>query len=92
MCVLSTLCGNVDKYSPFDIYIYIYLFIKYWSMAGWPGLQYLTKALEWLRLRRQEQEGQTTRSEELHSDPEDSDDEEMEGLSEVRCWVNFALE
>ena len=25
MCVLSTLCGNVDKYSPFDIYIYIYI-------------------------------------------------------------------
>ena len=24
MCVLSTLCGNVDKHSPFDIYIYIY--------------------------------------------------------------------
>ena len=23
MCVLSTLCGNVDKHSPFDIYIYI---------------------------------------------------------------------
>ena len=25
MCVLSTLCGNVDKHSPFDIYIYIYI-------------------------------------------------------------------
>ena len=24
MCVLSTLCGNVDKHSPFDIYIYHY--------------------------------------------------------------------
>ena len=24
MCVLSTLCGNVDKHSPFDIYIYIF--------------------------------------------------------------------
>ena len=23
MCVLSTLCANVDKHSPFDIYIYI---------------------------------------------------------------------
>ena len=23
MCVLSTLCGNVDKHSPFDIYIYL---------------------------------------------------------------------
>ena len=23
MCVLSTLCGNVDKHRPFDIYIYI---------------------------------------------------------------------
>ena len=30
MCVLSTLCGNVDKHSPFDIYIsiYIYLYIS----------------------------------------------------------------
>ena len=27
MCVLSTLCGNVDKHSPFDIYIYIYTHI-----------------------------------------------------------------
>ena len=26
MCVLSTLCGNVDKHSPFDIYIYIYIY------------------------------------------------------------------
>ena len=25
MCVLSTLCGNVDKHSPFDTYIYIYM-------------------------------------------------------------------
>ena len=25
MCVLSTLCGNVEKHSPFDIYIYIYM-------------------------------------------------------------------
>ena len=25
MCVLSTLCGNVDKHSPFDIYIYTYI-------------------------------------------------------------------
>ena len=25
MCVLSTLCGNVDKHSPFD-FIYIYIF------------------------------------------------------------------
>ena len=25
MCVLSTFCGNVDKHSPFDIYIYIYI-------------------------------------------------------------------
>ena len=25
MCVLSTLCGNVDKHSPFDWYIYIYI-------------------------------------------------------------------
>ena len=25
MCVLSTLCGNVDKHCPFDIYIYIYI-------------------------------------------------------------------
>ena len=24
MCVLSTLCGNVDKHGSFDIYIYIY--------------------------------------------------------------------
>ena len=23
MCVLSTLCGNVDKHSPFYIYIYV---------------------------------------------------------------------
>ena len=23
MCVLSNICGNVDKHSPFDIYIYI---------------------------------------------------------------------
>ena len=28
MCVLSTLCGNVDKHSPFDfLYIYIYIYI-----------------------------------------------------------------
>ena len=27
MCVLSTLCGNVDIHSPFDIYIYIYWFV-----------------------------------------------------------------
>ena len=28
MCVLSTLCGNVDKkHSPFDIYIYKYIYI-----------------------------------------------------------------
>ena len=26
MCVLSTLCGNVDKHSPFDIYRYIYIY------------------------------------------------------------------
>ena len=26
MCVLSTFCGNVDKHSPFDIYIYIYIY------------------------------------------------------------------
>ena len=24
MCLLSTLCGSVDKHSPFDTYIYIY--------------------------------------------------------------------
>ena len=29
MCVLSTLCGNVDKHSPFDIYIYIYIILSY---------------------------------------------------------------
>ena len=23
MCVLSTLCGNIDKHSPFDIWIYV---------------------------------------------------------------------
>ena len=29
MCVLSTLCGNVDKHSPFDfIYIYIYMRVR----------------------------------------------------------------
>ena len=28
MCVLSTLYGNVDKHSPFDIYIYIYIYDK----------------------------------------------------------------
>ena len=28
MSVLSTLCGNVDKHSPFDIYIYIYIHIS----------------------------------------------------------------
>ena len=29
MCVLSTLCGNVDKHSPFDIYIiYIYIIVE----------------------------------------------------------------
>ena len=27
MCVLSTLCGNVDKHSPLDDYIYIYIYI-----------------------------------------------------------------
>ena len=27
MCVLSTLCGNVNKHSPFDIYIYIYAYL-----------------------------------------------------------------
>ena len=27
MCVLSTLRGNVDKHSPFDIYIYTYIYI-----------------------------------------------------------------
>ena len=27
MCVLSTVCGNVDKHSPFHIYIYIYMYI-----------------------------------------------------------------
>ena len=26
MCVLSTLWGNVDKHSPFDIYVYIYTY------------------------------------------------------------------
>ena len=26
MCVLSTLCGNVDKHSPLCIYIYLYLY------------------------------------------------------------------
>ena len=25
MCVLSTLCGNVDKHGTFHIYIYIYI-------------------------------------------------------------------
>ena len=29
MCVLSTPCGNVDKHSPFDIYIYIFEAEKY---------------------------------------------------------------
>ena len=29
MCVLSTLCGNVDKHSPFDIHMYIYTYIEY---------------------------------------------------------------
>ena len=29
MCVLSTLCGKVDKHSPFDIYIYIYIMNKF---------------------------------------------------------------
>ena len=27
MCVLSTLCGNVDKHSQIDIYIYEYIYI-----------------------------------------------------------------
>ena len=31
MCVLSTLCGNVDKHSPFDIYIYIYISVFVWE-------------------------------------------------------------
>ena len=31
MCVLSTLCGNVDKHSPFDIYIYIYTYTYIWT-------------------------------------------------------------
>ena len=26
MCVLSTLCGNIDKHSAFDIYVYIYIY------------------------------------------------------------------
>ena len=28
MCVLSTLCGNVDKQIPFDIYRYIYTYTQ----------------------------------------------------------------
>ena len=32
MCVLSPLCGNVDKHSPFDIYIYFFL------KCEWPML------------------------------------------------------
>ena len=36
MCVLSTLCGNVDKHSPFDIYIYIYYVVTRFDQAEIP--------------------------------------------------------
>ena len=46
MCVLSTLCGNVDKHSPFDfIYIYIYIYI---SLERWGSLAFtLNNVLSW---------------------------------------------
>ena len=34
MCVLSTLCGNVDKHSPFDIYIYIIFELNVFGPCG----------------------------------------------------------
>ena len=34
MCVLSTLCGNVDKHSPFDIYIYIITMAMPWASSS----------------------------------------------------------
>ena len=34
MCVLTNFCGNVDKHSPFDIYIiYIYIYILHTGVA-----------------------------------------------------------
>ena len=38
MCVLSTLCGNVDKHSPFDIYIDIFVSSRRMSL-----LEYFSK-------------------------------------------------
>ena len=36
MCVLSTLCGNVGKHSPVDIYIYVYIYIyDVWISTKW---------------------------------------------------------
>ena len=55
MCVLSTLCGNVDKHSPFDIYIcvcvYIYIYtqslrlyeIYYWAVTPYDSKLFIQK-------------------------------------------------
>ena len=53
MCVLSTLCGNVDKHSPFDIYIYMYISMNtcvivtnpYLHIIPLPGLSFYASAL-----------------------------------------------